>query len=152
MAEQFDAKKAYLKFWSSFLLRAESRTNLFKGLKPVRRLYLTVHSDWRDILFHTVIKKFNCHVELLIGVEDKDEIDQIFESLYKAKEQIEIDFGDCLEWRPRGDRDRRAQVRKTIYTGGWGDDSNWSKLQDEMIDTMEKLQQAINPHLRNYWM
>lgn len=151
MAEQFDRLKAYKRFWSSFLLKAEDRTDLFKGLVAKERLYLTVHSEWKDIIFHPVVKSTNAHVELLVGVKDPEEIDQIYAYLNGEKEHIERQFGNTLEWLPRGDRGRRAQVRKSIYTGGWKNDDTWDPLQFEMIDNLVNLHKVTIPIIRKYW-
>lgn len=80
------------------------------------------------------------------GKDSDSENNKIFDTLVKAKEQIEEAFGESLEWERLEDQ-RFWRIDKWLSLGGYRDKEKWSEIQDAMIDAMIRLEKAFRPHI-----
>lgn len=89
-------------------------------------------------------------IELYIdrGKNNDEENITIFEQLYHHKEQIEEIFGEPLEWRKLEDK-RAKRIVKTLTNGGYQDQEQWPEIQQEMIESMIKLEKALSGDIKN---
>ncbi len=72
---------------------------------------------------------------------------QIFDLFHANKSAIESTFGGPLEWLRLDDR-RACRIVYTSTLGGLSsDESQWPAIQDSMIDSMHRLEQALKPYL-----
>jgi hypothetical protein len=60
--------------------------------------------------------------------------------------EIEQDFGDTLEWERLEDA-RASRIRKTLTSGGLTSPEQWSTLQEELADSMVRLDKALRSRL-----
>ena len=66
--------------------------------------------------------------------------------MYQEREIIENVFGEPLEWQRLDDK-RACRISKEINIGGYRDREKWSAIQDEMIDKMIRLSEALKPYI-----
>ncbi len=87
-------------------------------------------------------------VELYIDTGDADENERLFDELLKNKEHIESMYGAPLSWE-RLERRRSCRIAERMSSGGWRDDeeTDWPRIQDQMIDAMIRLEEALRPYL-----
>jgi hypothetical protein len=71
----------------------------------------------------------------------------IFDILCARKEEIERVFGEHLDWL-RQDNIQASLIRCVIPGGGLRDRNRWAEIQDQMIDTMVRLEQALRPEIK----
>lgn len=84
--------------------------------------------------------------ELYIDRGDRDENKAIFDKLAQQGEEIEAAFGGDLDWE-RLDAKRAARIRAPRIDGGWRDEDRWPGAQGEMIEQMDRLEQALRPRI-----
>ena len=95
--------------------------------------------------FRYVIQQHTSDIDLYIdrGRDADNENEEIFDTLEEAKEEIEEVFGESLEWQ-RLEGKRACRIGKRFSLGGYRDDEEeWSEIQDAMIDTMIRLEKAL---------
>ena len=136
------------RFWTSLLERAKEETLLHANSSPVQgsEVWTTVK---RGLSFRYLIRQHGSGVELYIdrGREADSENNEIFDTLEKAKGKIKEVFGEPLEWQ-RLEGQRSCRIGKQLSLGGYRDDEKkWQEIQDAMIDTMIRLEEAFRPHI-----
>lgn len=148
--EMAERHKLRYDFWKSLLERSKQKTNLHGNISPGTANWIGSGSGVRGLGFnYAVTYKFG-QAELYIdrGKDCDEENKRIFDELQSHKAEIEKDFGDKLRWERLDDR-RASRISKRIDYAGLGDNEKWSKLQDDMIDAMVRLEKALKKHIRN---
>ena len=59
---------------------------------------------------------------------------------------IEKEFGESLEWERLDDK-RASRIRRRFTIGGLAKADTWPALQENMIDTMIRLEKVLRPRL-----
>ena len=135
------------RFWTQLLERAGDRTTLHANSSPTHwaEISTTVKSG---LFFRYSIRRHGSAVGLYInrGKDADSENNEIFDTLVKAKEDIEEAFGESLEWERLEDQ-RSWRIDKWLSLGGYRDGEKWSEIQDAMIDGMIRLEAALRPHI-----
>ena len=85
--------------------------------------------------------------ELYIDTGDREENKRIFDGLAAKRGVIEQAFGGELLWE-RLEEKRACRVRYLMEQGGLSSgEDRWPKIQDAMVEAMERLAKALTPHL-----
>ena len=146
-----ELKERYIlrrRFWTQLLEQAKERTPLHANISSSQgsEIWTTVKSG---LYFRYVIRQHGSDAELYIdrGKDADRENNEIFDTLEKAKGEIEEAFGEPLEWQ-RLEGQRSCRIGKQFFLGGYRDDEEeWSEIQDAMIDGMIQLEKAFKPHI-----
>ena len=135
-------------FWSSLLGRAKAKTSLHANISPSRSNWIGAGAGKQGLGFNYVTRQHGGQVELYIdrGQDSEKENKAIFDSLVDQKSKIEEAFGESLDWQ-RLEGPRASRIRKELTSGGYRDDERWPQIQDEMIDNMIRLSDALKPHI-----
>jgi hypothetical protein len=88
-------------------------------------------------------------VGLRIRGDTAEDSKRIFGALRARKETIEQKFGCPLEWEPKEDVTACFAVHP-MDTGGWKDEDSWPEIQEEMVDAMVALEQAMALEIEGY--
>ena len=135
------------RFWTQLLDHAKERTPLHANISPSKQsdLWTTVKSG---LSFGYVIRQHGSSAELYIdrGKNADGENSEIFDTLEKAKGEIEEAFGEPLEWQPLEGK-RACRIGKHFSLGGYRDEEKWQEIQAAMIDAMIRLDRAFRPHI-----
>ncbi len=136
------------RFWTQLLERAKEKTLLHAEISPSSRTSITRGAGRRGLGYdYNIAKRESTTVSLRIARITSSENDEIFDTLEKAKEEIEEAFDESLEWQ-RLEGQRSCRVGKRFFLGGYRDDEeSWSEIQDAMIDGMIRLEAAFRPHI-----
>ncbi|MBV2168575.1 MAG: DUF4268 domain-containing protein [Bdellovibrio sp.] len=135
-------------FWAGLLEKSKGKTKLFSNTSPGKYHWIGVGAGISGIKYTYVIGNDSASVDFYIDT-DKNSGEQnkrIFDLLLRDKEKIETMFGGSLEW-DRLDSKRASRIRKTISSSGLAQVERWSELQDQMLDSMIRLEKAIKPFL-----
>jgi Domain of unknown function (DUF4268) len=99
--------------------------------------------------FNYTVRQHDASAELYIdrGKESGTENEDIFDQLAESKEEIEVAFGENLDWQ-RLEGACACRIKKQIDLGGYRDESQWLQVQDAMIDAMIRLEKALRAHLK----
>ncbi|HET9135980.1 MAG TPA: DUF4268 domain-containing protein, partial [Candidatus Kapabacteria bacterium] len=136
------------RFWTFLLDRAKVRTKLHANISPNIYSWIGTGAGISGVGYNYVIGQHDAKVELYIDKDKQDgkENKEIYDNLFKHKEDIEAKFGDNLSWE-RLDNRRASRVAKHFQGQGYKDEGNWEELADTMIADMIKLEKAISPYL-----
>ena len=144
LAEGEDLRR---RFWTQLLEQAKVRTPLHASSSPSRGEEIWVTEN--GLSFGYIIRKHRSNVDLYIdrGEGAGGENNEIFNTLKKAKEEIEEAFRKSLEWFPLEGK-RACRISKRFSLGGYQDDEEqWQEIQDAMIDGMIRLEAVLRPHI-----
>lgn len=137
-----------LKFWEQLLQRAKEKgVTLHSARSPTKEYYLSAGAGKAGLSFTYSIRLEDTSIELYIDTGKRDENKGIFDKLVAHREKIEKDFGGSLIWERLDDK-RASFIRFPMRQGGLRDESNWAIIQETMIDAMQRLSNALMPHLR----
>lgn len=81
-----------------------------------------------------------------IGPDKKEETDRIYEMIYKDREKIENAFGETLDWNQKEGR-RVCRIVTYCTIGGLRNMDRWNEIQNDMIDRMNRLENALKSSL-----
>ncbi len=147
--EMAERHKLRYDFWKSLLEKSKARTNLHSNISPGTSSWIGAGSGVRGLGFnYAVTYKFG-QAELYIdrGKDCDEENKRLFDELNSHRAEIENDFGGELRWERLDDR-RASRISKRIEYAGLGDCDKWSKLQEDMIDAMIRLEKSLKKHIR----
>lgn len=137
-----------LEFWKGLLEKSREKTKLFANIAPGRYSWLGTGAGKAGVTFNYDVVMDWASVQLYIdhdhetGARNK----AIFDALANQKAAIEEEFGGPLEWERLDDR-RACRIRKRFTNGGLARPETWPMLQDEMIDAMIRLNDALRGRL-----
>ncbi|AHM02975.1 hypothetical protein roselon_00535 [Roseibacterium elongatum DSM 19469] len=147
-AEMSERDHERLRFWTQLIEHPNAK--LHAHTTPGRHTWQGVSSGIiRGVSFNYAVSKGGAQAEVYIdrGKDMNDENLQIFDQLYAKKDAIEEAFGGSLTWeRLEG---RRACRISAKVGGGFRDpETTWAATHDRMTDAMNRLVNAVRPHLK----
>lgn len=135
-------------FWRSLLERAKVRSSLFANISPSHYNSIGTGAGKSGIGFWYNIRKDFASVGVYIDHDhvtgEKNKV--IYDALCSQRDEIEQEYGGPLKW-DRMEGRRACQITKEFRYGGLNQANLWTKLQDDMIDTMIRFEKAIRPRL-----
>ena len=137
-------------FWTELLKRTNQKTNLYSNISPGKGSWIRASSGKPGLSYYYKISKKAAGAGLYIdcGKKSKIENKKIYDKLFIHKDEIENNFNGKLEWH-RSDDINGSFIRKLINSDQYTRKEDWPALQDEMINTMIRLEKAFRKHIRN---
>lgn len=136
-----------LKFWQGMVDLARTRRTRHANLKPGSSSWLGASSGIRGLGFNYVIVQDYGVVELYIDRGETVENKRIFDKLHSLKDDIEEKFGGKLIW-SRLDAKQACRIKYEIERGGYrSSEQLWPEIQQEMVESMTRLESALKPAL-----
>lgn len=133
-------------FWEGLLQKSkEEGFTLFETISPKPQCYIGKGAGISGFSYVYVIGSHWSRVELSLNA-DRDTNKEVFDKLHSMKEEIEKGFGDELEWDRMNDK-KSSRISKRVTDVGLNDAEEWSRIQEEMIDAMRRLNQAFEEPL-----
>jgi hypothetical protein len=130
------------RFWEGLLARAKDRHSVHANRSPTRDTWLSgsIGVNGFSIIYGT--RQYNNSVYLWIA-NDK----AAFDKLAEQRDAIEADFGASLDWNETPGNLGRAITFQ--QDGGYrSDPSEWTTIQDRMIDAMIRLDRTMRPRVQ----
>lgn len=136
-----DTQRLRMKFYEQLIEKTNTKTTLFSKISPsaVNQWICAIRSGFS---FCYCILNDKSRIEL--GTTKKE----IFDALYKHRDEIEKEIGFSLEWH-RNDNRKYSLIKKPFDSGGLNNQDSWFRIQEEMIDAMLKIEKAIRPRLES---
>jgi hypothetical protein len=131
-------------FWAQLLERAKTRIKLFERISPGTDNWIGASAGKSGIAYNFVIRMEDANVELYIDRGKAEENKKIFDALLSKKSEVEERFGNALEWQ-RLDNRQACRIRYLIEGHGLTDQEYWPKLQEQLIEVMIRLNNALQP-------
>ena len=144
-AERYNERR---KFWEGLVAIAKEMQTRHANIKPSEDSWIAASSGFRGLSFNYVISQEVGRSELYIDRGDQMQNKQIFDALYEKKESIEAAFGGQLTWE-RLDEKRASRIKVQLQTGGYRNPvSEWPEIQKEMVETMIRLESALDTPIK----
>jgi hypothetical protein len=144
--EEFaERHKLRLEFWRTLLDKSKKKTTLHAIVSPSKENYIKAGAGISGLSYTYSITMNSASVELSIdtGGKNAEEVNKkIFYKLQNNKNAIENKFRMPLVWDYVEGR-KSCRIKWETKKSGLKETDKWDELQDEMIDTMIKLQEAF---------
>lgn len=136
-------------FWQFLLEKAKEKTKLHSNISPGMYSWIGTGAGIGGVSFNYVIGQHDAKVELYIDhdKETGERNKEIFDMLFKNKQEIEEMFGENLEWE-RLDGKRACRIAKYFEGSGYKDNEQWEILCEKMIKSMIDLEKALTPAIQ----
>lgn len=148
LAERFGFRKQW---WTQLIERSAKVNKLHAHITPGKYSWIGTGSGVRGSNFNYTVKQTQCGAELYIdrGNDSNDENQSIFDQLKRHQSAIEKTFGSKLNWEHLEGK-RACRISCRFNNGGYrSPEEKWPKIQNEVINAMDKLEKAIKPHLKH---
>ena len=133
-------------FWKGLLKLSNEKTWRHSNCRPSENSSTSGGSGIGGIAYYyTIALKYGA-IGVYINRGDKKENNFIFEVLFENKKAIEELFNDTLIWDNSPDT-RSCFISRKYEDSGLMDKENWTTLQNDMVNGMSKLIEAIDKHL-----
>lgn len=137
-----------LDFWKQLLEKSKEKTSVFSNISAGTKSWVSASAGRRGFIFAYVINMDYWSVEVYIDTGDGNENKRFFDKLFLQKDKIEKIFGNSLEWQ-RLDERRASRIRYTGPDKGLEAVDEWTVIQNNMIDAMVRLTNALKPEIKN---
>ena len=135
-------------FWEELLEKSNSQFPLFRTISPKQQGWLGKGGTGIGGVAYTyLIRNDWAGVELYIDSDSAEKNNEIFEGLKAQAAEIEDEFGSELEWK-KLEKKRACRIRKRVADSGLTDEDEWDRIQDDMVDTMERFENAIGKRMQ----
>lgn len=137
------------RWWTMLVARPEAR--LHAHIAPGTAPWISTSSGVPGLALIYTVMQDQCGAELYIdrGKGSEQENEQAFDRLYQHKTEIENAFGSALSWE-RLDTKRACRIRASSPGGYRSPEEQWDEIQSSLVDTMNRLEAALRPYLRNW--
>ena len=143
-AERHDFRHA---FWTSLLERAGSRTKLHPTISPSTDTWISMSTGRSGVHLVYTVRKDDAGVHLYLEGPDAELNRALFEQLLARRTEIEEAFESSLDWESVEGR-KKCSIGIRLPRGGYRSPSDEiPMIQDDMIETMIRLEAALRPHL-----
>lgn len=140
----------YYRFWTGLKELCDSRISYFANTPANRSSWLAGYTSWKGVTYNFAIRLKDAGAVLRLAPTEQTTSDELFDFLYERRNEIDAAFGQPLEW-GRHDGRSYSVIHCYITKGGLKDEDKWPEIQEAMVDTMERLVNAIDPHLQAFW-
>lgn len=137
-----------IEFWKQLLDKAKEINPLHANVSPSKDNWVTAGAGKSGMGWSYSITMDKGSVELYIdrGPDKKEETDHIYEMIFKDRGKIEEAFGDTLEWDKKEGR-RVCRIKSHCTIGGLKHADQWNEIQNDMVDKMKRLENALRTSL-----
>lgn len=136
-------QQVFRKFWAQLIDRSKPLTPLLANRATTADHWLSAGIGRSGFSLNLSLVQYEGQVECYIRLAGGEEKSMAaFNALRERKEEIEASFGERLDWQ---DLPGRQGCRICAQLpGGWkSPESEWSEMQDRMIDAMLRLEKAL---------
>lgn len=137
-AERYDIR---LDFWSQLLPLAAEKTSLHAGRSPSKDNWISASAGLKGFDYVYVIRQRDSQVHLWIADNEA-----AFEELKAQSAAIEQELGQQLIWKQE-DGQKGTLIGALVEGGYRSERSEWPDIQQELVDTMVKMEAALKPRL-----
>lgn len=131
-----------LKFWAKLLQKMNEKSDLFKNISPSKDNWISCGSGHSGLGYVFVITGNFARLELWINKGSKEENKQIFDKISSYKDQIELKFGNELDWQ-RLDDGKGSRVAFYLNDVSVFNEEDWDKMIEFMTGNMIKFEKAM---------
>jgi hypothetical protein len=134
----------FRRFWAQLIERSRIKTQLFSNRSTTTDHWLSAGIGRSGFSLNLSLTEDRARVEcyLRLGKASEEKTKAIFGELQKQKQEIERTFGDVLDWQELPNR-TGCRICKDLNSGWRSPEIEWPSLQDQMIETIMRLESAL---------
>ena len=136
------------KFWTQFLEEINSKYDFCSNVNPSTDNWIPVALGMGGVSISLVVSRKYARVEVFINRGDKDENKKIFDFFYDLKDKIEETFGGELTWE-RMEDNVTSRIKYQLDGVSISEENDWSKMNEFMIDGVERMRRAFKEPVKN---
>lgn len=132
------------RFWSQYIDRSKNKTSLYANISTTSDHWLSAAIGRSGFSLTVSVTEDRARIECYIrlGKANDQRNQTAFKALLAQKAAIESNFGGELDWQELSTR-IGSRICKDI-AGGWKTpEADWPQLQDQILDTMIRLEAAL---------
>lgn len=135
-------------FWTQFINISNENNSLLANVSPGTDAWISAALGRAGISLNFVVAKSYARTEIYINKGDQQKNKEIFDALFKNKDQIEKEFGAELEWERMDDR-VTCRIKHQLDNVSVYEESDWSKMDEFMIDSSNRMIKAFKHRVQN---
>lgn len=135
-----------LKFWGKLLEKSKLITKLHSNVSPNPGGWISASAGKSGLQFNYVLGLDGVRIELYIDQGHTEWNKEVFNTLLLHKSEIEQVFGDELDWQLLPTK-KASRIRYLFSGNGLNDPGHWEELQNQMIDSMIRMEKAFRPFI-----
>lgn len=136
-----------LKFWENFINYSNSRNNLFSNNSPSKESWIGKGIGMSGVSLNLVVSSNYCRSEIVFNRGSKEENKELFDFIYKMKDQIEADYGRELTWE-RMDENVTCRIKDQLDGVSYFEETDWPTINEFLVDTSVKMENAFKEPIR----
>jgi len=140
------AQELYLNFWTAFHDFLSKRNGTVKPQKPSSDHWGDFAIGRTGFLLRALLSVQADRVGLSLIIYHPDAKPHYF-LLEQEKEEIEIEIGESLEWRPLPDN-KESQIRILKFNVGLEEEKNWPEIFKWIVEHLETFNKSFRPRIK----
>ena len=133
-------------FWTQALEALDERNvSLFENVNPSRDYWLNCGTGMSGCVYTLIFARNQARVQLSLERSDKSENKWLFDRLEQQRAEVEVRFGDSLEWRRMDDKIASRIVYSSPFDGF--NESIWPEMVAWLCDHIVRLEAAFSEPL-----
>ena len=134
-------------FFEQLLSETGKMSNIFDSISPVGyQNWVNAGAGKSGIMWSFVIMKKKARVEFFLCHSDSKINKERFDLLLTKRDEIEGAFGEPLIW-DFNDTRKQQYLKTDCPYGGLDDIKDWTKIQEDMINRVIKLDKSLKPFI-----
>jgi len=138
-----------LKFWGELLEKAKTKTRLHAKVSPGIENWVSAGAGKSGLGFNYVVRMDDAQVELYIDRGEAEWNKMVFNAFLQHKVEIEELFGGPLDWQLLPEK-RASRIRFVISSYGLKDQEYWDELQEQLIESMIRMEKAFRSFINGF--
>lgn len=137
------------KYWTKLLdFFQDSDCNLYDNISPSKDHWLNAGSGMSSCSLGLVFGKKEIRVELNLAKSETDLNKKLFDHFFEIKSEIELEFGEKLDWlRLDKRKSSRIEIGKSIE--GFNE-SNWQECIEWHLDKVQRMDRTFRERLKSF--
>ncbi len=138
-------------FWNELLPVAVTKTPRFAGQRPGEQHWVAATSGFAGLRWDYLVWQQVAGGELYIdkGADAVAWNKAVFDYLHERRKEIETAYGAPLTWYRLDDKRASRIMEESIQGGVRSPREQWPAIRDAMIDSMVRLERALEPHFQS---
>jgi hypothetical protein len=144
--ELAEREQKLVEFFKQLLDKSNKKIHLFKNVSPSKYNSIGTGAGRSGLFWVYVVRGSDARAELFFQAAEATINSKRFKTLLDKKAQIENQFGEPLEWDYKENR-KQQYIRSWSTIGGLSNEDKWKEIQDDLVNRMIKLENALKEYL-----
>ncbi|MCX6244661.1 MAG: DUF4268 domain-containing protein [Bacteroidetes bacterium] len=129
-------------FWTEMLKSLNKVTSLYQKVSPSKDHWLNAGSGVSGVHYCCLATNYYCSIDLEITGGEQIEIKEIYDELYKRKNEVETVFGQSLLWERLDDK-KMSRIRCSLENVDLFNREDWKKMLDFFVKNIPPFEKAF---------